>query len=98
MENVLEIVRTNPNMTIGIYLTGMNLKEYIGKCLEGSIESPIGRDGPILINPQLPLVKIEMECGEVAVYRSLEALPEDSVPCSCGDPEHYFVYIKKEES
>lgn len=33
----------------------------------------------------------EMPCGEVYALRKIQYLPEEDMPCPCGDPSHYFV-------
>ena len=38
----------------------------------------------------LPLT-IEMPCGEVATYETLEDIPLVDTPCPCGDPDHWSV-------
>jgi len=99
-----------PDRVCGVYLQGMNLKEYMQKCLDGTIAFPVGvepinalslippRTMAVEVIPQLPLIAITMACGERVVYRTVEELPEGSVPCSCGDPTHWFVFVEKEES
>jgi len=39
---------------------------------------------------------IEMPCGEKIVYQKKEDVPSTSVPCSCGNPKHWFIKYGKE--
>ena len=50
-----------------------------------------GEDGKVYFNPLLPLLKINMPCGKSVVYRSLEQIPEHSVLCPCGNPNHWLI-------
>jgi len=98
MTQELSIAEDVPTQVIGICLRGMNLKEYMKGCLDGTYPFPIGRDGKRVGGiPELPLVGINMLCGERVIYRTLDDLPETSVPCTCGNPNHWFVFIEKEK-
>ena len=35
------------------------------------------------------VLEIRMPCGAVHWWESLETVPEQSVPCRCGDPSHF---------
>ena len=54
-----------------------------------------GKEGMVYFNPLLPLVKVTLPCGHSIVYRSLSEIPEESVPCSCGNPNHWFIFYEK---
>ncbi|MFH1485231.1 MAG: hypothetical protein ABIH46_04095 [Chloroflexota bacterium] len=44
------------------------------------------------LSPDAPYLKLEMaECGKVVEYWTEEEIPETSVPCPCGDPEHWMI-------
>ena len=43
----------------------------------------------------VPILDITLVCGERVVYWTLEDMPEGSVPCTCGNPKHWFVFIEK---
>jgi len=98
INNGIVITQVEINREIGIYLTGMNLKEYIQKCLDGELTFPtINGKQPYLLPDVTPIVSITMSCGEHIEYPHFEDLPIDSVPCPCGNPKHWFVFVKKEE-
>ena len=35
-------------------------------------------------------------CGKSIQYKKIDDVPEVDVPCSCGDPNHWFIKIEKE--
>jgi hypothetical protein len=48
---------------------------------------------PIALNPYLT---IKMQpCGEVITYPTLDDVPETDVPCTCGNPNHWFIKIER---
>ena len=109
MENELLIEKGKPSLTCGIYLTGMNLKEYMQKLQRGELPSPCnnfsGHYGDIepylerekiIVLQDSPLVAINMPCGEKVVYRTLEDMPTESVACTCGDPTHWFIKCEED--
>ena len=49
-------------------------------------------DHPALVFP----LNITMPCGETFVVGDAASAPRASVPCSCGDPRHWFVKIREE--
>lgn len=38
-----------------------------------------------------PFVTIEFSCGGKVVYQRFDDIPCENVPCSCGNPKHWFV-------
>ena len=46
------------------------------------------------ISEHLPF-KYKMSCGEVYTLLNITELPEDDLPCSCGNPTHWFVKYAK---
>jgi len=43
--------------------------------------------------------RVEMPCGQVYIIAHPEVIPEEDVPCPCGDPEHWIVrYVDNRES
>ena len=38
-----------------------------------------------------PVLSIQMPCAEKVVYQTLDDIPEESTPCSCGDTKHWFI-------
>lgn len=38
-----------------------------------------------------PFLTISLPCGESVVYDKFEDIPDEDVPCSCGNPRHFFV-------
>lgn len=44
-----------------------------------------------------PFPRITMPCGESVTYQTFEDIPMVDVPCSCGNPRHWFIkYVKVE--
>ena len=37
------------------------------------------------------LLRIHMPCGRYVDYRTEDDIPHESVPCACGDPNHWFI-------
>jgi hypothetical protein len=54
---------------------------------------PIGRG---VLEKSLPFV-CRMPCGETYTLDRIEDLPQDDLPCSCGNPEHWFVKYMEEK-
>ena len=49
----------------------------------------------VYFNPSLPLLRIRIpQCGHSVIYRSLDKIPEEDTPCSCGDPNHWFIQYR----
>lgn len=38
-----------------------------------------------------PFLEIKMPCNHSVIYESSIDIPVESVPCSCGDPAHWFI-------
>jgi hypothetical protein len=38
---------------------------------------------------------IQMPCGASVTYKTLDEIPVEDVPCTCGNPHHFFVKINK---
>lgn len=49
-----------------------------------------------LLDPELPLLGINMPCGYQKTYQNREEIPATSVPCDCGWPNHWFLKYAKE--
>lgn len=45
--------------------------------------------------PGMAFMRVDMPCGSVVVYKTADMVPAESVPCPCGDPNHWV--IKYEE-
>lgn len=45
-----------------------------------------------------PFVAIELACGGKVIYQTFDDIPCESVPCSCGNPKHWFVKYMEEVS
>lgn len=41
--------------------------------------------------PGAPFMTITMPCGNMIQYQNFEDIPDEDVPCSCGDENHWFV-------
>ncbi len=55
----------------------------------------LGYDNPIYFVPELPLLQItNPECGHSVTYRSYAEIPDIDVPCTCGNPNHWFIQYK----
>lgn len=44
-----------------------------------------------------PFLSVEMPCGETIIYEKTSDVPWESVPCPCGDPNHWVIEYKEEE-
>lgn len=45
-----------------------------------------------LLSPDKPYLSLTRdECGSVVEYLTEEEIPDTSVPCPCGDPEHWMI-------
>jgi hypothetical protein len=47
-----------------------------------------------LRNMPVPFIEITMPCGQYRLFE-LKDIPKKSVPCPCGDPEHFFIEYKR---
>ncbi|KKL70119.1 hypothetical protein LCGC14_2108090 [marine sediment metagenome] len=45
-------------------------------------------------NHVFPLKMMIKACGSEVIYKSMDEIPEGSVPCICGDPTHWFIFIE----
>lgn len=54
---------------------------------------PIGRE---VLSKQLPFVH-RMPCGETYKLKAIEDLPQEDLPCPCGDKGHWFVKYMEEK-
>ena len=87
------------NEVVGLYLTKSKEipMEVARKEWEQSIREWMLKNG--LTDKQVakkPFLTIKMPCGCWSVYETFEDIPNESVPCSCGNPKHWFVKIKEE--
>jgi len=55
------------------------------------VDSMLGEEGPVVFNPDLPLLSITAPCGCAVHYRSFDEIPEVDVPCPCGNPRHTMI-------
>lgn len=47
--------------------------------------------------PDIALIRVNIrECGSSIIYRTYDELPDTSVPCSCGNPNHWFIKYTEE--
>jgi len=87
------------NEVVGLCFTktkGVSL-ELARKEWELAIRVEFLRQG--LTDDQLePFVTIEFECGGKVVYQKFDDIPIKNVPCSCGNPKHWFVKYMDIES
>lgn len=54
---------------------------------------PVGRG---VLEKQLPF-SYRMPCGETYALEAIEDLPEEDLPCPCGDKSHWFVKYVEEK-
>lgn len=54
---------------------------------------PIGRG---VLEKSLPFVH-RMPCGEIYALDRIDDLPQDDLPCPCGDKSHWFVKYMEEK-
>ena len=67
---------------IGVFL--QYPKGFAEQCIEGLMPN-------LDLAPGEPYLTIESPCGEVLTIKKREDFPQEDVPCSCGDPNHWFV-------
>lgn len=53
----------------------------------------IGEEPPFL---EPPVMKIKMACGHEMWITGVNDAPHESVPCTCGNPNHWFVKYGEE--
>lgn len=41
--------------------------------------------------PGAPFITITMPCGSHIEYQNFEDIPDEDVPCDCGNPKHWFI-------
>lgn len=39
----------------------------------------------------IPYLTIEAPCGNVCIFVTLDDIPDESVPCPCGNPKHWMI-------
>lgn len=81
-ENLVIRVSESP---VAVWAT--NRKMLIDMC-----NSVIGQVG---ISEDMVYLHIESECGSVD-YKTEDDVPSHSVPCPCGNPEHWLIKYKEE--
>ena len=72
----------------GVYIKGLDRWGFLLYLLKKS--TPIDWDKPFL--------KIVMPCGKKTIYNTMAEIPGISIPCPCGDKEHWVIYYESEES
>ena len=86
-ENLIGLEITTPN---GQY------NQLVHDALISILSLPIPR---VREKPLNPFMEIRLECGLQFTIKNIEDFPHTSVPCSCGNPTHWFVkYRSKHES
>ena len=81
----------------GSLVTGLFLRGDWDGCLQGIID--FVRANIPDPKPNKPLLEIKMPCGKKLIfktYKSLREMPHEDVPCTCGDPTHWFVKHHRE--
>jgi hypothetical protein len=68
---------------------------------------PIGRDQELTAEyialqfvdcgAKTPLLYYALPCGNVYELKRGDSVPDEDVPCPCGNPNHWFVKIDKRE-
>ena len=85
--------------TIGISiqidpLQGITLEEA-HRLLRDEIRKHVIAEGAIPNESGMIPVEVTLSCGHMASWIDTECVPFESVPCSCGDPTHWFVKYKR---
>lgn len=44
-----------------------------------------------------PFMQVDMPCGHTAVYDRSSDVPWESAPCTCGNPDHWFIRYREED-
>lgn len=62
-----------------------------GKTVRETLEESVKFNPP----SQYPIINlaIQMPCGKGVFYQTLDDIPTTDTPCTCGNPNHYFVKI-----
>ena len=49
---------------------------------------------------QYPVINLEIiaPCGNTVTYKTLDDIPDHDVPCLCGNPDHWFIKIKRKSA
>jgi hypothetical protein len=60
------------------------------------VEMRLKKEGLNLKNANILFIK--MPCGKSISFKKYEDIPDESMPCTCGNPKHYFIrYVKTED-
>ena len=48
-----------------------------------------------LLMTEYPVINLTIEapCGEKVFYKTIDDLPQVDTPCTCGNPNHWFIKI-----
>ena len=71
----------------GIYTKGLSRTELMIHLLEMK-----------LAYSDKPLFEHTFSCGNKITYNSVIEIPDESMPCKCGNKDHWFIYYADEES
>lgn len=79
------------------YIVGLQLQrphevpiEQAKKEWKKAILDEMKRQGKKM-SPSAPFITITMPCGQEIKYKTWEDIPDEDVPCPCGDKKHFFV-------
>ena len=75
-----------PDLTCGVYAPApINLRKAVAQF--HFEHAPITNKE----KEKAPYLQIKMVCGQEVVYMNAKVLPNVDVPCTCGDPKHFFI-------
>ena len=77
---------SEPNFSYGVYIA-----HPADKTVRQTLEEGVHFNPPS-VYPIINLA-IQMPCGEGVFSQKLDDIPEVDTPCTCGNPNHYFVKI-----
>ena len=44
-----------------------------------------------------PFLTITLDCGKKVIYQTFQDIPNEDVPCPCGNPKHWLLKFKEIE-
>jgi hypothetical protein len=87
-EYVGSSIGIRPVKYVGVYFQLVNV-ETVRECIVK------WKNDVLPIISSAPVLTIEAPCGEKVMYKTIDDVPEVDVPCSCGNPNHWFIKIER---
>jgi hypothetical protein len=78
----------------GVKVKGGGGKDTLIAAIEGFIAGRVLASKPPEYDPIVPgadYISITMPCGKTVAYRTAKDVPDESVPCTCGNRNHWFL-------